>query len=57
MKELSEKYLRECKVRALAADPHKADIVIKDLRTRINKLVNHVRKLQSAIPKHLIKQQ
>lgn len=44
---LSDKYLQECRDRALAADPLKADVVINDLRRRIYRLTSHIQKLQN----------
>ncbi len=44
---LSEKYLKECDDRAHSADPLHADIVLNDLLTKINKLTNHIRELQT----------
>lgn len=44
---ISEKYLQECRARALSADPTKNDPVIKDLRKRIIRLTKHITKLQN----------
>jgi len=46
MKHLSEKYLQSCRDRAYSADPTGKDVVIKDLRKRINKLIRHIQELQ-----------
>ena len=43
---LSDEFLNECDTRAHSADPLHADYVINDLRTKINKLTNHIRKIQ-----------
>ena len=50
IKHISTKYLQQCKNAAVAADPHLADEVIGDLRNRINKLANHIEKLQAHYP-------
>jgi len=46
MKHLSEKYLQSCIDRVYSADPTGKDVIIKDLRKRINKLIRHIQELQ-----------
>lgn len=43
---LSDEFLDECDARAHSADPLHADYVINDLRSKINNLTNHIRKIQ-----------
>lgn len=50
MRKLSDRYLEQCKMRAFAVDPLGADIVLRDLRKRVNVLVKQVKLLQSIEP-------
>lgn len=46
MKKITEKYLQECDNAVHAADPRHEDVVITDLRNRINTLTNHIRQTE-----------
>lgn len=48
-KQVSKKYLQECRNAVLAADYTKQDYVIKDLRRRINKITLSLEKQQDFI--------
>ncbi len=43
---LSDEYLQSCRSAVHAADPTHSDVVIKDLRSIVFKLTDHVTKLQ-----------
>lgn len=47
MEKLSEEYLQQCQDCGFSADPTQQDVVIKDLKKRLDTLVNHIRVLQS----------